>query len=136
MRIALVADRYVNPPPGGLDGLAVLAPAGWGVMQLPAEDYPAQTADRMLAEIAEQMAEFRQHGYEFVLIGEPGRLAAALAAFGLPMPDQIIPATSAELAGFLAARPAPVAAHWARLAAGQPPAGGEATGGQGSAAGR
>ena len=27
-RIALVADRYVNPPPGGLDALAVLAAAG------------------------------------------------------------------------------------------------------------
>jgi hypothetical protein len=26
-RIALVADRYVNPPPGGLDALAVLARA-------------------------------------------------------------------------------------------------------------
>ena len=34
-RVALVADRYVNPAPGGLDGLAVLATAGWGAMQLP-----------------------------------------------------------------------------------------------------
>ena len=40
-RVALTADRYVNPRPGGLDGLAVLAEAGWGVIQLPAEDYPA-----------------------------------------------------------------------------------------------
>lgn len=115
MRIALVADRFVNPPPGGVDGLAVLAPACWGVMQLPAQDYPDPIADRMLAEIAEQMAEFHQHGYEFVLVGEPGRLAAALAPLGLPMPDQIIPATPAELAGFLATRPAPAAAHWERL---------------------
>ncbi len=31
-RVALVADRYVNPEPGQLDGLAVLAAAGWGVI--------------------------------------------------------------------------------------------------------
>jgi hypothetical protein len=120
MRIALVADRYVNPPPGGLDGLAVLAPACWGVMQLPAEDYPARVRTRMLAEIAEQVAEFHQHGYEFVVVGEPGGLAGALAAYDLPLPDQISPATPEELAGFLAARPAPAAAHWERLAAGKP----------------
>jgi hypothetical protein len=118
MRIALVADRFVNPPPGGLDGLAVLAPAGWGVMQLPAPDYPAPVADRMLAEVAGQVAEFHQHGYEFVLVGEPGGLAGALASYGLPLPDRIDPATPEELAGFLAARPDPAAAHWARLAAG------------------
>jgi len=120
MRIALVADRYVNPPPGGLDGLAVLAPARWGVMQLPAEDYPARVRDRMLAEIAEQVAEFHQHGYEFVVVGEPGGLDSALAAYDLPLPDQISPATPEELGGFLAARPAPADAHWARLAAGKP----------------
>jgi hypothetical protein len=43
-RIALVADRYVNPPPGGLDAVAVAAQTGWGVMQLPADDYPAEVA--------------------------------------------------------------------------------------------
>jgi hypothetical protein len=37
-RVALVADRYVNPPPDGTDGLAVAADARWGVLQLPAED--------------------------------------------------------------------------------------------------
>ncbi len=120
MRIALVADRFVNPPRGGLDALAVLAPAGWGVMQLPASDYPAEVADRMLAEIAEQVAEFHRHGYELVLIGEPGRLTAALAQAGLTLPSQVIPASAAELASFLAARPAPAPAHWARLAAGRP----------------
>jgi hypothetical protein len=116
MRIALVADCYVNPPPGGLDALAVLAPAGWGVMQLPAGDYPPQTADRVLAEIADQVAEFSRHGYELVLVGEPGRLPGALAALGLPLPDQIIPDSPGELARFLDARPAPAARHWARLA--------------------
>ena len=42
-RVALTADRYVNPEPGGFDGLAVLDAEGWGVMQLPAADYPAAT---------------------------------------------------------------------------------------------
>ena len=40
-RIALVADRFVNPPPGGVDAVAAAAQAGWGVMQLPPDDYPA-----------------------------------------------------------------------------------------------
>ncbi len=53
-RIALVADRYVNPPPDGLDALAVLATADWGAMQLPADDYPADIAARVLAEVTEQ----------------------------------------------------------------------------------
>ena len=39
-RVALTADGYVNPARGGFDGLAVLDAAGWGVMQLPAPDYP------------------------------------------------------------------------------------------------
>jgi hypothetical protein len=119
MRIALVADRYVNPPPGGLDGLAVLAEAGWGVMQLPAADYPAPLAARMLAAVADEVAEFRGHGYEIVLIGEAGGLAGALAELGLPVPDQASPATAEELAAFLAGRPAPAQAHWDRLAARQ-----------------
>ena len=38
---------YVNPAPGGLDGLAVLAAAGWGVMQLPDDAYPAEVARRI-----------------------------------------------------------------------------------------
>jgi hypothetical protein len=39
-------NGYVNPAPGGFDGLAVLDAAGWGVMQLPAADYPAATRAR------------------------------------------------------------------------------------------
>jgi hypothetical protein len=87
-RIALVADRYVNPPPGGLDALAVLAEAGWGAMQLPADDYPAEIAARVLAEVTEQAEEFGRHGYDFVLVGDRDGLAEALAAAGLGVPDQ------------------------------------------------
>ncbi|MDR0342046.1 MAG: hypothetical protein LBI49_02840 [Nocardiopsaceae bacterium] len=125
-RIALVADCYVNPAPGQLDGLAVLAAAGWGVMQLPAGDYPAEVAQQLLAGIAEQVEEFSRHGYTFVLVGDRDGLAAALAQAGLPVPDRIAPASADELAGFLAARPVPPA-----LAA-QDPAGGSGPGVTGS----
>jgi len=79
-RVALVADRYVNPAPGGLDGLAVLAAACWGVMQLPDDAYPAEVAGLLLAEIAEQVEEFSRHGYLFVLVGGRDGLDEALAS--------------------------------------------------------
>jgi hypothetical protein len=108
--IALVADRYVNPAPGGLDAVAVAARADWGVMQLPAEDYPDEIAGPLLAEVAEQAEEFARHGYRLVLVGQRAGLAGALAGAGVPMPDAISPDTAGELAEFLAARPAPPAA--------------------------
>jgi len=114
-RVALVADRYVNPLPGGLDALAVLAEAGWGAMQLPANDYPAEIATRVLAEVAEQAEEFIRHGYDFVLIGDRDGLVEALARAGLGVPDQVMPADPAELLGFLNARPAPAASTWSWL---------------------
>jgi hypothetical protein len=103
-RIALVADDYVNPVPGGLDGLTILAGAGWGVMQLPANIYPAPITERMLAEVAEQVEEFSRHDYEIVVVGEANELAHALAAHRVPLPDQVIPVTAGQLSQFLAAR--------------------------------
>jgi hypothetical protein len=108
-RVALVADRYVNPAPGQLDGLSVLAAAGWGVMQLPDDGYPADVARPLLAEIAEQVEEFSRHGYAFVLVGEHDGLAEALALVGVAVPARIMPASAAELAEFLAAQPVPPA---------------------------
>ena len=108
-RVALVADRYVNPPPGGTDGLAAAAEADWGVLQLPAEDYPPLLAGPLLAEVAEQAEEFRRHGYDLVLVGERAGLAEALAKVGLGLPDSINPGSAAELSTFLRARPAPPA---------------------------
>src|SRR6266702_6470701 len=90
-RVALMADVYVNPPPGGVDGIAAAAEAGWGVNQLPAEDYPAAVAQRLLFEVAEQADEFSRHGYDLVLIGERDGLAEALARVGLAVPDAITP---------------------------------------------
>jgi hypothetical protein len=106
-RIALVADRYVNPPPGGLDALAVAAQLDWGVMALPADDYPDEIAGPLLAEIAEQAEEFVRHGYGLVLVGDRAGLAGALAGTGIPVPDSISPQTTAQLADFLARRPVP-----------------------------
>ena len=106
-RVALVADCYVNPAPGGLDGLAVLAAAGWGVMQLPDDAYPAEVARLLLAEIAEQVEEFSRHGYRFVLVGERAGLEEALALAGVAIPAHIVPASAEDLAEFLTAQPIP-----------------------------
>jgi len=108
-RVALVADRYVNPPAGGLDGLAVLAAAGWGVMQLPDDAYPAEVARLLLAEVAEQVEEFSRHGYMFALVGERDGLGEALARAGVAVPPRVVPASAAELSEFLAAQPVPPA---------------------------
>ena len=108
-RVALVADRYVNPGLGQFDGLAVLAAAGWGVMQLPDDAYPAEVAGPLLAEVAEQAEEFSRKGYGLVLVGERDGLAEALAQVGVAVPDAIAPASAAELREFLAARPVPPA---------------------------
>ena len=108
-RVALVADRYVNPGPGQFDGLAVLAATGWGVMQLPDDAYPAEVAGPLLAEVAEQAEEFARKGYGLVLVGERDGLAEALAHVGVGVPDAIAPASAAELREFLAAQPAPPA---------------------------
>jgi hypothetical protein len=108
-RVALVADRYVNPVPGGLDGLAVLAAAGWGVMQLPDDAYPTEVAGLLLAEIAEQVEEFSRHGYLFVLVGERAGLGEALASVGVGLPPRVVPASPGELSEFLATQPVPPA---------------------------
>lgn len=117
-RIALVADRYVNPQPGEADGVAAAAEAGWGVMQLPPADYPADIVTRLLAEVADQAEEFSRHGYDLVLVGEVAGLGEALASAGLAVPDQVIPARTADIANFLASRSAPAASSWSWLAPG------------------
>jgi hypothetical protein len=109
-RVALVADGYVNPPPGGVDGIAAAAETGWGVLQLPAEDYPAGVAQRLLAEVAEQAEEFWRHGYDLVLVGQRDGLSEALAQVGLAVPAGIVPPGPAELVDFLSSRPHPAAA--------------------------
>jgi DNA-binding transcriptional LysR family regulator len=110
-RIALVADPYVNPSPDGPDAVAAAAQAGWGVIQLPPGDYPAEVAGPLLAEVAEQVEEFSRHGYAFVLVGDCQGLAEALARVGIAVPERITPVTSVQLLEFLKRQPAP-AAGW------------------------
>jgi hypothetical protein len=117
-RVALVADRFVNPPPGGIDGIAAAVQADWGVVQLPADDYPAQVAERLLFEVAEQSEEFARHGYDIVLVGQREGLAEALARVGLAVPDGIIPESLVQLREFLDGRPDPAAARGSDQAAG------------------
>jgi hypothetical protein len=99
----------VNPAPGGLDGLAVLDAAGWGVMQLPDDAYPDEVAGPLLAEIAEQVEEFSRHGYTFVLVGGRAGLEQALAMVGVAVPPRIVPRSAGALGEFLAAQPVPPA---------------------------
>jgi len=106
-RVALMADPYVNAVPGGVDGVAAAEETGWGVMQLPADDYPADLVKLLLFEVAEQADEFSRHGYDLVLIGRCDGLAEALAGVGLALPDSSTPLTTAELVDFLGARPIP-----------------------------
>src|SRR6266567_8423301 len=105
LRVALVADRYVNPPPGGIDGIDAAAGTGWGVVQLPSDDYPPAVAQRLLFEVAEQAEEFARHGYDLVLVGGREGLAEALARVGLAVPEDISPGSLVELREFLGGRP-------------------------------
>src|SRR5260370_38568349 len=76
-------------------------------MQLPDRGYPAEMTGRIRADIAEQVQEFRRHGYDIVLVGQGGGITAALADVGVPAPDQVIPANPAELRPFPGPRPEP-----------------------------
>lgn len=106
-RVALMADRYVNPGPDGVDGVAAAAQAGWGVLQLPPDDYPPELITLLLFEVAEQAEEFIRHGYDLVLVGDCDGLGEALAGVGLALPDDTTPLTSVQLMDFLRDRPIP-----------------------------
>jgi hypothetical protein len=108
-RIALVASELVNPADGGVDALAVLAEAGWGVVQLPPAWYPDDVAAPLLEQVAEEIDEFARHGYDVVLVGARAGVAEALARLGVALPPAIVPADTAALHAFLASRPAPAA---------------------------
>ena len=121
--MALVADRFVNPPPGGVDGLAVLGEAGWGVVQLPPDDYPAELAGAALREVAEQAEEFWRRGYDVVTVGDLPGLGVALTTAGLAALAGVTPSSPDELRTFLASRPEPPAACAGRREGRSEPAG-------------
>jgi hypothetical protein len=106
-RVALMADRYVNPGPGDVDGISAAAESGWGVLQLPPDDYPGDLVKLLLFEVAEQAEEFARHGYDIVLVGHCDGLAEALARVGLALPDGTAPLTTVQLMEFLRDRPNP-----------------------------
>ena len=106
-RVALVADRYLNPPARGLDVIPILLEADWGVIQLPADVYPRAVAGALLEQVAEQTEEFHRHGYDVVVIGRRAGLKEALAAAGVPRLDQLDPVNARALRSFLLGRPSP-----------------------------
>jgi hypothetical protein len=106
-RVALVADRFLNPPRRGLDVIPILLEAGWGVIQLPAEDYPPEVALALLEQVAEQAEEFHRRGYDIVVIGGRAGLNEALARVGVPQVDRVDPVTARALQTFLRKRPIP-----------------------------
>ena len=108
-RVAIVADRFLNPPPRGLDVIPILLAAEWGVIQLPADDYPPQISRPLLEQVAEQAEEFHRRGYDVVVIGRRAGLDQALEKIGLPQLDRVDPATAAVLQAFLLRRPPPKA---------------------------
>jgi hypothetical protein len=109
-RVALVADRFLNPPPRGLDVIPILLEAGWGVVQLPADVYPPEVALPLLEQVAEQAEEFHRRGYDVVVIGRRAGLDEALARAGLPLFDHVDPASARTLQAFLRKRPQPTIA--------------------------
>jgi hypothetical protein len=115
-RVALVADRFLNPPPRGLDAIPILLEAEWGVIQLPADDYPMDVSRPLLEQVAEQVEEFHRHGYDVVVIGRRVGLDEALSRVGLPKFDKVDPATARALQAFLLRRPQPTAASRRRTA--------------------
>jgi hypothetical protein len=98
-RIALVPDTLINAParasPTLPDVLGVLERNGYGLLQLP----PPGEHRRLLAVIADQVAEYAHHGYAVVAIGvrgEPGdglhwrRLAPLLRCRSVTLPPRHI----------------------------------------------
>ena len=100
-RVALVASELLNPDAGSVDALAVLERERWGVIQLPAADYPDEVAGPLLEQVAEQAEEFVRNGYALALVGSRDGLTAALERCNVPAPRQIEPASADELRAFL-----------------------------------
>lgn len=122
--MALVPDALINPPQRARaalpDVLGVLESSGYGLLHLP----PPGKHSRLLAVIADQVAEYAHHGYAVVAIGMPGksgdglhwrRLAPLLRHRGVALPprhfvrsDVDAAAEGQRLTGFLAGYDLPV----------------------------
>jgi hypothetical protein len=96
--------------------IPTLLAAGWGVIQLPADDYPSEVARPLLDQVAEQAEEFHRRGYDVVVIGRRAGLDEALATAGLPQFDRVHPTTARALQAFLRKRQPPTIASPKRKA--------------------
>ncbi|MGO9802784.1 MAG: hypothetical protein ACLPTM_10590 [Steroidobacteraceae bacterium] len=123
-RMALVPDALINPPTrvrAALpDVLEALESSGYGVLHLP----PPGRHGLLLAVIADQVAEYRHHGYAVVAIGMRAssgdglhwrRLAPLLRHRNVALPPRHLICTDADpeveglrLTAFLAAYDLPV----------------------------
>jgi hypothetical protein len=101
-RVALVAGELVNPGHDSVDALSVLEEDGWGIIQLPAADYPEEVAAPLLEQAAEQAEEFARHGYVLVIVGHHDGLESALDRYGVALPPVIVPDSADLLRDFLA----------------------------------
>jgi hypothetical protein len=81
MRVALVSDAVLNPPPGAPDRLAALAAAGWGVIALPPRDLPDADAEAWRAAALDQATELARHGATVVELLDDGQ--EGMRALGL-----------------------------------------------------
>jgi len=76
-RIAVVAESRLTQL------LPELQEQGYGVVQLPPADLPANVVDEWLEQVTEHVQEFVRTGYEVVLADDGGH-SAALAPLALP----------------------------------------------------
>ena len=106
-RVALIADEFVNPGPGGLDGLSVLEGEGWGAVPLPPDSYPNDVATEILEHIGDEVEEFVRNRYDLVLIGSRAGIEDALRARNISAVPTIRPTSMEEIRAFLTGRPAP-----------------------------
>lgn len=106
-RVALIADEFVNPGPGDVDGLSVLDDEGWGAIQLPPDTYPSEVSAAILEHIAEEVDEFLRNGYDVVLIGSRRGVEEALRTRSISKLPEVRPSSSDEIRAFLRGRPPP-----------------------------
>jgi hypothetical protein len=108
-RVALIADEFVNPGPGGIDGLSVLEREGWGAVPLPPDSCPNEVATEILEHIGDEVEEFFRNRYDLVLIGSRGGIEDALMARNVSALPTIRPTSTEEIRSFLRGRPSPPA---------------------------
>jgi hypothetical protein len=104
-RIVIVPDALVNPAVNGIDGLAAAHRTGWGVMQLPALDYPPEVRQRALTELAAQVRVYQLASFDLAVAADRPELAQALEAAGASLPRRAPSSSQNELEAWLCQDP-------------------------------